>query len=175
MATGARRRGRLEIARAALAARFIPGGAGWAPILDVADYLARTSALRVLEVRLPTSIGAALAVGPDGRPTLAVNRRLSLGERNFNAAHEFGHWVLHRSTRSGEPARTERRRLEWEADWFATELLLPPRLVSDWAGLARTPLRELALRLGVPPRLVRRRIADLAPPPRIRSALRRGS
>ncbi len=173
MATLARRRGRLEIARAALAARFIPGGAGWAPILDVADYVARTTALGVLEVRLPMSIGAALAVGPDGRPTLAVNRRLSLGERNLNAAHELGHWVLHRRAGSSEPTRTERRRLEWEADWFATELLLPSRLVSDWANLARTPLTHLAARLGVPPGLVRRRIAELAPPPRIGTGLRR--
>ncbi|WP_161949177.1 ImmA/IrrE family metallo-endopeptidase [Desulfomicrobium norvegicum] len=49
---------------------------------------------------------------------------------NFTVAHELGHFFLHTEDKGDEILRFTRRgsnRREWEANWFAAELLMPER------------------------------------------------
>jgi len=78
--------------------------------------------------------------------TISINERLledkSEGRMMFTCAHEVGHWVLHRhlleqAMRRGERGveiicRTRDARLpvEWQADYFASCLLMPEKEVS---------------------------------------------
>jgi len=61
--------------------------------------------------------------------------------RFFTSAHEAGHWVLHRKlvkkaerSKSGEGvifcrSRDSKKPIEWQADYFASVLLMPERMV----------------------------------------------
>ena len=87
--------------------------------------------------------------------TISINQRLlenkSEGRMMFTCAHEAGHWVLHRqyveeATRRGDQevgiiCRTKDARLpmEWQADYFASCLLMPEQEVEGafsrvWGG-----------------------------------------
>jgi hypothetical protein len=100
--------------------------------------------------------------------TISINERLledkSEARMMFTCAHEVGHWVLHRhlveqAMRRGEPGveiicRTRDARLpaEWQADYFASCLLMPEKEVSGafsqvWDGKEMV-LDNLRSRLG---------------------------
>jgi Zn-dependent peptidase ImmA (M78 family) len=79
---------------------------------------------------------SALFQAPTGRRGWGIiydNRIRSRGRINFTLAHEFGHYVLHRSTLGGDaPRRAERRSMglgarpsRVQANVFATNLLMP--------------------------------------------------
>jgi len=78
---------------------------------------------------------------------IAINRRL-LEDKNegrlvFTCAHEVGHWVLHRhlveeAARTGRfkeaivcRAKNARKPVEWQADYFASCLLMPAREMKE--------------------------------------------
>ncbi len=85
-----------------------------------------------------------LLVIRDGRASAHINSRHHPNRRRFSLAHELGHFVLHaggettvnnayvdkvmriyqRKDRSGSNPR-----MEWEANFFAAELLMPEQLV----------------------------------------------
>ncbi len=157
-----RRRTRWEIRQAAALLRRRGGHAAWAPIVDAARLARTSTSLHVAEHPLPRGVRALLApLGAQGRAALVVNARLPLPERNFSIAHELGHWVLH-SDALGRPApRGQRRRQEWEADRFALDLLLPAELLRSVQAERNARFSDLARRLGVRPRLLRRRLAEL--------------
>jgi Zn-dependent peptidase ImmA (M78 family) len=78
---------------------------------------------------------------------LCVNKKLLInkfeGRLNFTWAHEVGHWVLHRQfvvpeahTLSDQGtilcrSRDSKRPIEWQADYFASCLLMPEKLIQD--------------------------------------------
>jgi Zn-dependent peptidase ImmA (M78 family) len=65
------------------------------------------------------------------------------GRASFTCAHEVGHWVLHRqyvqeAQRTGDDTEViicrevdSRERIEWQADYFASSLLLPEKHVTE--------------------------------------------
>lgn len=99
-------------------------------------------------------IGIDQSLNPDENPE-------KLGRYHFTLAHEVGHWCLHRdlfkqnpeqSSLFGHAARgadvvcrsTERKKpIEWQADAFAANLLMPRSLVQDaWTVLRNGDDRE---------------------------------
>ncbi|MCC7494018.1 MAG: ImmA/IrrE family metallo-endopeptidase [Fimbriimonadaceae bacterium] len=85
----------------------------------------------------------------------------------FTLAHELAHYVLHarqgerpgRCQRSGAPAR-----LEWEANWFAAELLMPAdRFQRAWRESSQSA-RRVAQTFGVSPAAARTRAKALELP-----------
>ncbi len=152
---------RIEVARAAHALRFIAGGAGWAPILDAADYVSRTSLVRVAVHPLPRALQAVLWSDRPSGPLIVVNARVPRRYRNFAVAHELGHWKLHADVRPGDADRFRRRRMEWEANQFAIEFLLPAPLLLRVRAEARKGLDETAQRLGVSGSMLRRCLREL--------------
>lgn len=132
-----------------------------APILDAADLARTATSLRVYQRPLPIGIRGLLAGVGCGRPTLVLNARLPVVDRNVSAAHELGHWVLHAGTTPQAAGRGERRRREWEADRFALELLLPEALVRRVLAERRCSMGATGARLGVRGTYLSRRIREL--------------
>lgn len=156
-----RRRTLPEIQMAASLLRRRAGLPASAPILDAAD-LARTAAsLRVYQRPLPLGLRGLLASVGSSPPTLVVNSRLPVVDRNVSAAHELGHWTLHADAATDADARGDRHRREWEADRFALELLLPEALVRRVLAERPCSMGAAAARLGVRGTYFRRRVREL--------------
>lgn len=73
------------------------------------------------------------------REKIAVARKFGTSVARFTAAHEIGHWVLHkdqvmhrdRPIRDLANLNPSRPRIEREADYFAACFLMPRKLVQD--------------------------------------------
>ena len=153
---------RRQISRMAARLRFMPGGSGWAPILDVAGYAAQRHLVRPITLPLPAGLEAALVPRRARLPLLLLGAHASPARKNFSVAHELGHLTLHHGPAGGPHVRSASRRAEWEADRFAMELLLPGVLVERYALNWRGRIDDLAARLVVPPAVLRRRLRELA-------------
>jgi len=138
------------------------------PIEDIIErYLGLTLTFEDLAVKLHAE-GVLGAIFIADR-TISINKDLledkrSEGRMMFTCAHEVGHWVLHRhfagrATRRGDQGdsiicRTKDARLrqEWQADYFASCLLMPEQEVRAafsmvWAGKEMV-LDNVSSRLG---------------------------
>ncbi len=113
--------------------------------IDVVDPLAALSAIG-FKSKLVDTIGQFKSNSGDifevagmldrDSKRVSISQRYALPVRNFTAAHELGHAVLHENRgvhrdRPLDGTRISRRRTqkEKEADWFATYFLMPSRLV----------------------------------------------
>ena len=94
------------------------------------------------------------------------------GQKRFAAAHELGHWTLHRGLR--QEFRDDEASLadykgspeETQANLFASALLLPDRLARPLADRVDADrVREAAATFGVGPIAAARRLIGLAPGP----------
>ncbi len=141
--------------------RFMPGGSGWAPIVDVAGYAAQRQLVRPITLPLPAGLEAALVPRRARLPLLLLGAHVPAPWKNVSAAHELGHLTLHQGKAGIPHRRSASRRTEWEADQFAMELLLPDVLVQRYALHARGRLDDVAARLVVPPNALRRRLREL--------------
>lgn len=97
-------------------------------------------------VDLAEKLGLKVEVGPFGHEGLLVEERIELplrfseNARRFSLAHELGHYVLRHEG--------ERRKVEPEANAFASELLIPRAELNT--AIARNPsMRSLARQFGV--------------------------
>jgi Zn-dependent peptidase ImmA (M78 family) len=72
-----------------------------------------------------------------------VNKNDGIGRQMFTMAHELGHWILHRQFFAADPQayavlprfqRPTQTPMETEANVFAAELLVPPRLLEAVKG-----------------------------------------
>ena len=117
------------------------------PPVPVEDIIERCLGLRLSFEDLETILGLNDVLGATyvGARRICINERLleqsSEGRMIFTCAHEVGHWVLHRQyadvqTRQGSDhevivcrTRNARKRIEWQADYFAGCLLVPQREV----------------------------------------------
>lgn len=67
-----------------------------------------------------------LVVADDGSFTIFLPLGSTAARDNFTIAHELGHFFLHFRAPGGATfARQGSNRQEWEANWFAAELLMP--------------------------------------------------
>ncbi|MCT4534449.1 ImmA/IrrE family metallo-endopeptidase [Halodesulfovibrio sp.] len=84
---------------------------------------------------------------------------------NFTIAHELGHILLHRRERpKGQEVRFTRRgsnRMEWEANWFAAEFLMPREEVERAFQKDGLSLSQLAAKFGVSQMAARVRLESL--------------
>lgn len=88
-------------------------------------------------------VDAFSAESPTGRKIIVLNANDPASRTVFNAAHEFGHLVLHRGQETGD------KKTEGEADRFASAFLMPragisrefPRSQIDWNVLLRLKAR----------------------------------
>jgi Zn-dependent peptidase ImmA (M78 family) len=87
-----------------------------------------------------------------GAKLIMVNDNDSFGRKRFTIAHELGHWVLHREYFLKEPSEYAvfprfqsgmTNAFEKEANIFAAELLVPPRLLEPVKGATITQLAEI--------------------------------
>ena len=156
-----RRRTIREIQAAAALLRRQGGRAPLAPIHDATDLAHAATRLRVYERPLPLGIRGLLAEVDGRRPALVLNTRLADADRSFTAAHELGHWVLHAGTTFDASGRCNHQRLEWEANRFAAELLLPEELVRRAICERRCSVDAAAARLGVRRTYLSRRVREL--------------
>jgi Zn-dependent peptidase ImmA (M78 family) len=118
-------------------------GQSVSPPIPVEDVIESFLALSLSYEDLDAKLGMRGVLGAtyvDSR-RIAINERL-LGDRNegrliFTCAHEVGHWILHRNLVEGAAgltrykeaivcrAKNGREPVEWQADYFATCLLMP--------------------------------------------------
>jgi len=152
---------RQRISHAAARLRFMPGGSGWAPIVDVAGYAAQRQLVRPITLPLPAGLEAALVPRRGRLPLLLLGAHVPPAWKNVSAAHELGHLTLHQGSAGVPHPRSASRRTEWEADRFAIELLLPDALVERYALNTRGRIDDVAARLVVPPTVLRRRLREL--------------
>lgn len=99
------------------------------PIRDICGLLS-ANGVKVLPYQTATDTFFGLSVGSeDGGPAVIVNvfDRISVERWIFTAAHELGHIVLHRGSFDVEE-KTEEETEENEANWFASEFLMPDTL-----------------------------------------------
>jgi Zn-dependent peptidase ImmA (M78 family) len=117
------------------------------PPIPVEDIIERHLGLSLSFEDLEARLGMEDVLGATfvRSKTISINERLledkSEGRMMFTCAHETGHWVLHRhmieqTNRRGVPGdgiicRTKDARLpvEWQADYFASCLLMPEQEV----------------------------------------------
>lgn len=92
-------------------------------------------------------------VGYENRSVITVNCESSEQRQRFSAAHEIGHWVLHRGKRLAckvDEASNVGSPLEREADRFAADLLMPiyvfERFAREFDRLTLEVVGELAAR-----------------------------
>ncbi|MCY4114211.1 MAG: ImmA/IrrE family metallo-endopeptidase [Chloroflexi bacterium] len=142
--------------------RFMPGGSGWAPIVDVAGYAAQRRLVRPITLSLPAGVEAALMPRRARLPLLLLGAHAPPDWKNVSVAHELGHLTLHQGPAGVPHPRSTSRRTEWEADQFAVELLLPDVLVARYALNAHGRIDDVAARLVVPPAVLRRRLRELS-------------
>jgi len=105
------------------------------------DDLCRSEALEIIESRIEDpGYTACLLCDPNGTGgAIFLSPRQDRARRRFSLAHEIGHFRIpahralrHNGARCGDAAMradaSDAAHLEWEANDFATELLMPTRL-----------------------------------------------
>lgn len=117
------------------------------PPIPVDDIIERYLELKLQTVDFEGALGMKNVLGATyvKARLICVDENLiisgSEGRLYFTCAHEVGHWVLHRqfaaeANRSGDPSiicRTAEAKepIEWQADYFATCLLMPEKEVTE--------------------------------------------
>lgn len=104
----------------------------------------------------------------DDRFEIAVNNKHHPNRQRFSMAHEYAHYLLHRgkinSMAEGERIlhrNGDRNSIEYQANTFAAELLMPVVLVRRAFRLSHGNLARMALELGVSKESLKYRLSDL--------------
>jgi len=106
-----------------------------------------------LEKKHCRQISGALFIS-DGKKNIIVNEKDVPARQRFTIAHELGHYFLHHDKNSEKDAiisfRGERNNLEFQADGFAAELLMPEgRLREEYKNLSVPSISALAKKFNV--------------------------
>ncbi|WP_208993817.1 ImmA/IrrE family metallo-endopeptidase [Labrenzia sp. C1B10] len=104
----------------------------------------------------------------DNRFEIAVNSKHHKNRQRFSMAHEYAHYLLHRGKIDSMPEgerilhrNGDRNSIEYQANTFAAELLMPEILVRRAFGLSGGNLTKMALELGVSKESLKYRLGDL--------------
>jgi Zn-dependent peptidase ImmA (M78 family) len=65
----------------------------------------------------------------NGQPHIGVNKNLTFTRKRFTVAHELGHFLMHEGSRIDD-YNLSHKHIEIEANIFASELLMPEKLVT---------------------------------------------
>ncbi|MCO4782661.1 MAG: ImmA/IrrE family metallo-endopeptidase [Candidatus Cloacimonetes bacterium] len=113
-------------------ARKIANTTGFLPGNDIRNYIKKVFNAEIVDQKgnkyknIDTSKDA-LFVNSTGSLLIFLKDGVNDLRKNFTIAHELGHYILH-SQFGIIPIRAYRygsHRLEWEANWFAAEFLMP--------------------------------------------------
>lgn len=104
----------------------------------------------------------------DNRFEIAVNSKHHPNRQRFSMAHEYAHYLLHRGKIDSMPEgeqimhrNGDKNSIEYQANTFAAELLMPEVLVRRAFRLSHGNLTKMALELGVSKESLRYRLSDL--------------
>ncbi|WP_082560720.1 ImmA/IrrE family metallo-endopeptidase [Caulobacter sp. Root487D2Y] len=128
------------------------------PPVKVGD-IARDLGLKVMVADLPLGISGKLSKDESGVWTIRVNRGEPKSRQRFTIAHEIAHFVLHR-TQIEDDLNSEladdtfyrsglSKRIEWEANRLAAEIVMPWHLIDQATGVNRMTPAALADQLQV--------------------------
>lgn len=99
---------------------------------------------------------------------IAVNSKHHPNRQRFSLAHEYAHYLLHRGKIDLMPEgerilhrNGDRNSIEYQANTFAAELLMPDVLVRRAFRLSHGNLTKMALELGVSKESLKYRLSDL--------------
>lgn len=100
-------------------------GIGLRPIVNVVALLEQVGVIIASEAMETTLLDGLCRWGADGRPyMLLASDKQSFARRQFDAAHELGHLLLHRHVSSSDLAENFKM-IEDQANRFASAFLLP--------------------------------------------------
>lgn len=96
--------------------------------------------ISVIEYNLPKEKTGILVIKTTGRGVIVVNKNHSLPRRRFSTAHALGHYLLHHQFNTEVyhedcKSRKNMNRVEHEANAFASELIMPEKVLKNWANL----------------------------------------
>ncbi|WP_421359702.1 helix-turn-helix domain-containing protein [Agrobacterium rosae] len=95
------------------------------PIVDMVAFLEKIGVIVAAETMETTQLDGVSRWGADGRPyILLANDKQSFSRRQFDAAHELGHLLIHRGVNQTELLE-DHRLIEDQAHRFASAFLLP--------------------------------------------------
>jgi Zn-dependent peptidase ImmA (M78 family)/DNA-binding XRE family transcriptional regulator len=120
-------------------------------IRDICGLLEDRAGVKVFATPIasPDFFGLSIREEEEGGPAIVVNTwdRISVERWIFTAAHELGHLLLHRG--AYDIARTdENEQEEQEANWFASELLMPHDVfASEWTEASGLPFLDRVFKL----------------------------
>ena len=120
------------------------------PPFDFSRFLEVYPEFTLIPARLPAILDGRLRL-KEGQPFIFYNVNVTRGRQRFTIAHEIGHAFLHtdlfvcRVAETFSRNRASRRPLaEREADFFASELLIPMPLLDRYAPAEFEDLPEAA-------------------------------
>jgi Zn-dependent peptidase ImmA (M78 family) len=144
-----------------------------APAVNVNRIIEESGVRLVFEVMDDSDSGLLLIKG--GEATIAINAAHHPNRRRFSAAHECGHYFLHRegdeqlfvdqAFQRDATASSGTNRLEIEANRFAAELLMPETMIRDAVAnqsLSDLDIALLALRFEVSEQAMTLRLVKLS-------------
>lgn len=104
----------------------------------------------------------------DDKFEIAVNSKHHPNRQRFSMAHEYAHYLLHRAKIASMPEgerilhrNGDRNSIEYQANAFAAELLMPESLVRRAFRKSQGNLSKMALLLAVSKESLRYRLDDL--------------
>lgn len=99
---------------------------------------------------------------------IGINSKHHSNRQKFSMAHEYAHYLLHRDKiddlSKGEQIlhrNSERNSIEYQANNFAAELLMPKYLVQKAASATSGSLKAMADLMGISQEALRYRVEDL--------------
>lgn len=114
-------------------------------------YKLEIAGITILEKNMGNNVDAYSTWTSDNRPIIILGSvRKSSVRRNFDLAHELGHLLLHSKIKMDELTKDEYRKIEQEANAFASFFLLPEEeFVHDFSKLKKksNPNSYLAMKL----------------------------
>ncbi|MCT8162099.1 ImmA/IrrE family metallo-endopeptidase [Pseudoruegeria sp. SHC-113] len=104
----------------------------------------------------------------DDRFEIAVNSKHHPNRQRFSMAHEYAHYLLHRGKIDSMPEgerilhrNGDKNSIEYQANTFAAELLMPEVLVRRAFRVSHGNLTKMALELGVSKESLKYRLSNL--------------
>lgn len=136
--------------------------------VDIERIIELNPHLTLRRTPLPDGIDAYIRETSSGRFEIGVNSKHSRTRQKFSMAHEFAHYQLHRgnlaSFAEGERIlhrSDERNTIEYQANNFAAELLMPEDMYRAEVRAAHGDVPTIADRFGVSQLAVRYRAKNL--------------
>lgn len=97
-------------------------------------YAIERSGIHVLEKNVGGKVDAYSAWSQEETPVIVLGIKKSAVRRNFDLAHELGHLLLHPYVDFLDLEKKDRQKIESQADYFASCLLLPEEVLSKEFG-----------------------------------------